>query len=249
MIFKRIKTFLDQKVFHSLNTWLTFLFFLSTLVPLGFFGLASYQAAVSGLEDELGKRLVTVARLTSHDLERENLKALVEKGTITRALEKRLKNLAWAAQVKSLMLLSRDKKVLLDSEGESEFGEDFVLLNLDLAEWRRAERGLAVSSPLFTGRDGGLYKSAYAPVFGPEGNVAGMIRAEASAEFLSIVRQFGLTLLVFGIASVILALFLATLVSRPLLAPVQGLIRSAKRIAGGDFNVRVQPGARTRSAC
>jgi signal transduction histidine kinase len=86
-----------------------------------------------------------------------------------------------------------------------------------------------------------MYKSAYAPVFGPEGNVTGMIRAEASAEFLSIVRQFGLTLLIFGIASVILALFLAALVSRPLLAPVQGLIRSAKRIAGGDFDVRVQP--------
>jgi signal transduction histidine kinase len=241
MIFSGIKDFINKKVFHRLSVWVTFLFILSTLVPLGFFGLTTYQAAMNGLEDELGKRLVTVARLTAHDLERENLRALVERGAMTRALEKRLQNLAWAAQVKGLILLSRDKKVILDSEGQSEFGEDFVLLNLDLAEWRRAEQGLAVSSPLFTGRDGRLYKSAYAPVFGPTGEWAGMIRAEASAEFLSVVRQFGLSLLVFGVASVILALVLAAWVSRPLLGPVQGLIKAAKRIAGGDFDVRVEP--------
>ena len=226
--------------FKKLNTRLALLFILLVLVPLGFFGLVAYQSASQSLEAELGRRLTTVASMTAFELRGEDLAGLVAGGRAVRRLREKVANLAALSRTQAVMVFAPDQTVLVDSRGRLGLGDSYLFLKLDLAEWKEARAGRPVSSPLFRGLDGRLYKSAYAPVLDSKGRFQGMVRVEASAEFLSVLRQFGLTLLLFGVASLALALSLAAVVSRPMVRPLNGLVKAARRGSQGDFSARVR---------
>jgi signal transduction histidine kinase len=130
--------------------------------------------------------------------------------------------------------------VLGDSLGTAVGADPYVFLALDPAEWMAAQLGQSQSTTLFAGGDGRYFKSAFAPVPGPDGDAAWILRAEASAGFLDDLRSFTYSLLGLGLLSLLVGLGLAVTVSRPLVRPVQGLIDASRRVAGGDFSARVE---------
>ena len=227
-------------LFRRISVQLAMLLVGLVAISVGIFGLFAYQLANSSLEEELGHRLVTVARIGAGQLEEEDLAALVPRGKAYQRLQGLLENLARRSGVERLLLFDAGGRVLVDSRGELKWGETYFPLKLDLVEWRWAMRGKAVDTPLFSaGGSGQMFKSALAPVMAPGGSVTGILRAEADAAFLSVARTLAWSMVALGGVSLALALAFAAWASRPVVRPVNELIHASRRVAAGDFTVRV----------
>ena len=131
--------------------------------------------------------------------------------------------------------------MLGDSLGQADGASPYVYLSLDPAEWAAARQGRAEATTLFPGGGGRYFKSAFAPVPGPRSGL--IVRAEASAGFLGDLRTLGRSLALVGVASLALALGLALALVQPIVRPLRALVAASRRVATGDFGVRV-PGGR-----
>jgi signal transduction histidine kinase len=211
---------------------------------LAAFGVLAWRAAAEDLEQSLGRRLVTAARLTALHLERQRLPDGVPEGPASERMGAELAALADSADLERLLLLDLDGRVLADSAGQAVGSAPYVYLALDQAEWMAALAGKAESTTLFGAAGGRLFKSAFAPVRGPDGKPRWVLRAEASARFLEQLHSLGLQLLLMGLLALGLSLILALWLSQPLVGPLQDLIAASRRVAGGDFGARVSAGRR-----
>ncbi len=230
------KWFINLFRFRSLNYQLAWLFIFLLLIVLSVFGGVAYWMASLSLETELGRRLETVARLNTPALEKLDPVSLVPGGETTEYVRGRALRFVSRANLESIQVLRSDGTVLIDTADEKAEGKPYDYLQLYRTEWERALRGESVSTPLFPGRGGRLFKSAFAPF----GSPVMVLRVEASADFLSEVRRFGGSLLLLGCMSLVLAVALAAFVSRPIVAPLRQLIAASRRVAGGDFGSRVE---------
>jgi signal transduction histidine kinase len=225
--------------FKRLNQQLALLFIGLTGLGLLVYGLLAYNLASSSLEKELGLRLLSSAKLKASAL-RDFNPALVPGGAAAAAWRAKAALLAADEGLESVQILRRDGTVLIDTADPAAEGSRDLYLDLDLTEWELALNGVAKATPLFKGRGGRLFKSAFAPLPGPAGkDPKAVLRVQASADFLSELHHFGLSLLLLGFVSLGLALIAALLVSGPLVDPVQELASAAARVAQGDFSARV----------
>lgn len=206
---------------------------------LAAFGGLAWSVAARDLEHELGRRLVNAARLSALHLSRQALPSTVPGPESSRRLTQQLAQLATQADLERVLLLDLDGKVLGDSLGLAVGAERYAYLDLDQEEWMAAQLGQAQATTLFAGSGGRSFKSAFAPVPGPGGKPAWILRVEASAAFLEELRRFGVSLALLGLICLVLAMGLAILLSRPLVRPVQGMIAASRQVAGGDFSARV----------
>ena len=226
-------------LFRRLGVQLSMLMAALVALSLGLFGLFAYQIAHSSLEDELGKRLITAASIGAGILGYEDLEALTPRGKVYAKIEIAMKDLAKKASLERVILFDVSRRVMADSQGHLKWGDTYHPLKLDLVEWRWALQGEAVETPLFGGKGNKMFKSALAPVVGIQGEAVAVLRVEADAEFLAVVKTLAYSMLAFGALSLLLALILAAWVSRPVVGPIRELISAAKQIARGDFDVVV----------
>lgn len=231
-------------VFRRLSWQLAALTLLLLVSGLTAFGVLAWRAAADDLEQALGRRLVASARLTALHLEGQRLPQGVPEGPQAQRLGGQLSDLADAADLERLLLLDLDGRVLADSAGQAVGSAPYVYLALDQAEWVAAQRGDAESTTLFSAAGGRMFKSAFAPLRGPDKKVRWVVRAEASARFLDELRRLALQLLLLGLLALGLSLALALALAQPLVRPLQELIGASLRVADGDFGARVAAGRR-----
>ena len=186
------------------------------------------------MEKELGSKLESLAMAVDQDLDAGLIILLRpgdENSRVYLALQQRLRSFAQATGMR-VMLFSPDVGVWLDSAELAAIGSPYVRMGFDGEEISRALKGEAVSSTLFLGSDGGLFKSAYAPMR-LEGKIIGLVVVEGSAASLQAVRASQRVLLQIGVIAAITALILAWLLSLRLTRPVAKLQRAAERIGLG----------------
>ena len=237
-----LRRLLKLSIFRRLSGQAAVLTLLLLVSVLAVFGGLAYRLASINLEQELGKRLVNAASLSALHLASQDLPEAMPGPEAAKAFRKRLHELAELASLERLLLLDLNGRVLVDSLGQADGADPYVYLSLDEEEWLAAQLGEARSTTLFkaAGPGGGRYfKSAFAPLKDKSGKPRLILRAEASADFLDDVRSFGISLLILGFVSLLIAMGLAVLLSRPVVEPLQGLIAASRRVAGGDFSVRV----------
>ncbi len=225
--------------FRKLSVQLALVSLFLLVVALTIFGALAWLLAAASLEKELGRRLQSVASLSARELGQAEAGALVPGGKAAQLVQARAAELARLGGLRALLVLDNQGRVLVDSAGLETPGERYPYTRLDPAEWEQALLGHGSVTPLFVGRDGGYYKSAFEPLPGPRGRRA-VVRAEASADFLESIRDFGWSLLGLGAVSLVGALLLGVWMSRPLVRPIRGLIEASRRVARGDFNARVE---------
>jgi signal transduction histidine kinase len=223
-----------RKLTHQL-TWL-FIFLVGSVLAL--FGVMAYTLSSTSLESELGRHLVATARLKALALPPSLVGAVLPGGSAAERLRNKAAELARESGLEAVQVMRPDAVVLADTLDPSNEGKPYAYLQLDSTEWEMALKGNSQATPLFQGRGGRYFKSAYAPV-SREGKVIAVVRVEASADFLSEVRRFGTSMLVVGILSLAFAIALAAFVSSPIVSPVQDLISASRRIARGEFSARV----------
>lgn len=229
---------------QSLRTKLVGVFLLPTLLIVLLYGLLAYFAARQGLEDELGKRLVSVGQALSADLsggfDAKLIKRLdATKKRVRKRLRKRLQKTRERTGVKRLMLFGPDLGNLVDSDGPTPFGEEIYKLQADRFEIRKTfDAEEATTSVLFEGDDGNLYKSAYVPVT-LEGEVIAALAVEASAEYFGLLRYFASVLTLLGGIGLALVVAAGTLFSQALTQPLNRLVEAARRLGEGEFETQV----------
>jgi len=200
--------------------------------------LLADRLARRALEEELGVRLVAVARAAAATLPADRVARLApgDEGTRTLAhVRARLDALARATDTR-LFVVRPDRTALADSAGQHRIGESPPALERDRLEIAEAARGRALPSQvLFQGRDGRLYKTGYAPLVAEDGAIVGVVGADGTAASFATLRGFRRLLVALGIGGALLAAALAALAGLSLTRPLMRLTEAAERIGRGDL--------------
>ena len=215
------------------------------LLSLASFAWLSYVFTKRTLDDQMGQRLVSHAKITASTLKREaDMRILSPEITVLgeyaySILHKKLDESKEAADLYNVVLIGAEYKVLVDANEELLAGEPYAILRADEVELRSVWEGNAKASLLYPGRHGGLYKAAYAPVMTKEGKVAAVIRVEASAKFLNTIQNLGFILSIIALVIAAIAALLGMIVARSIVVPIKKLAQASQIVADGDLNTEV----------
>ena len=230
-----------RAVRQTLRNRLVVAFLGPMLVVVLLYGVTAYFATRSALEEELGQRLIGVAQATAADMsESIDAKQLgrldPSKVRVRKRIRERLVRVKAATGVRRVFVFSADGAGLVDTREDVEFGSKLYRLEADRTEIEqsfRDKRGTA--SVLFEGDDGELYKSAYAPIT-VDGEPVAALGVEASAQYFTLLNQFGAMLTLLGVFALLLIIGVATIFSRQLTAPLGALVEEARRLGRGDWD-------------
>jgi signal transduction histidine kinase len=145
-----------------------------------------------------------------------------------------------AANLDNIILMDSDLRILVDATGELPSGERYLMAEADQAELESVWDGNVVTSLLYPGKYGRLYKSAYAPVMdSKDRRVVAALRVEASAEFLEIIETLSFVLFMGVLIITALAALIGMLIARSIVVPIKTLVRASERIANGELDTEV----------
>jgi len=231
---------------NSLSARLLLAFLLPALGFFGLLGTVGYALARSILEEELGQSLSAVAAATASQVNGERMLTLEPgddvQGTRTwRNLTRLLDEVRQASGVRRVYAVDLQGRVRLDVGGSLPVGTEAPELARDRRELARVFAGeRAASQVLFTGSDGQLYKTGYAPVR-QDGAVVGSVAVEGSAAFFGPLAQLSRAYTVASAVALAVLAALAVLTARGLGRPLRRLMDSALRIGRGDLTTPVPP--------
>ena len=220
---------------------LLWLFVLQIVLVLLISGVYLQFKLRTTLEKELGARLEALAATIAEHSDVALLTLLSpgdESGRVYKSMQARWAALAKAGQLNRIVAFNPSGRVWLDSQDRLTVGEPYFRYEFDRTEIDRVLTAQNSQSPLFTGQDGLLYKSGYAPLRSGTA-VVGVVAVEGSAASLQRVREMQSSLLQIGLFSLLLAVALSWFTSQRLTRPLQRLRRSAERLGQGDWDAAI----------
>lgn len=230
---------LDEQLLRRRKTMVTGMVVLTVLVLLGFiFGSWQFlQRMGNYLEDELGKRLLSIATLTADLIESGEFpfEYALQTGRLDAAvadLSETLRNVDVKNQLQGVYLVDERLAVIANSRELFEAGERLTFLEEDSAAFYRAVGGIPeVASTKII--QGSRFKSAFAPVLGPLGDVIAVVVVQANADFFQLIRVFQRGLIVGGVVSGALALLFSAFLywAISLLIKTHESLRQSERLA------------------
>jgi signal transduction histidine kinase len=234
-----------MKIFRtSLRNKVVGVFLLPTLVIVLLYGLLAYFAAREGLEDELGKRLVSVGQTMSADMsdsfEAKQIERLdATKRRVLERLRSRLEATRSATNVRRIFIFDEERRSIVDTRPDVEYGQQLYEAAADRLEIRRTfEQGESTTSVLFEDEHGTPYKTGYVPIE-LDGEVIAAIGVEGSTQYFQLLRDFATALSVIGAVGLVLVIVAGTLFSRALVRPVNRLVNAAERLGEGDLETEI----------
>ncbi len=230
----------DMSTGFSLRTKITGAFLLPILAILLIYGALTYYASRQGLEDELGKRLVSVAQTVAASMndgvDAEQLQRIDgEKTRVLARFRDKLMSVRDATGVERVFLFDASLASIADTQSDIAFGQILHAQQADRVELD----GLfddrdGATSVLFRGPQGALFKTGYAPVR-HNGSVVAAVGVEASASYFALLNNAASVLTGLGALSVILILLVGTWVGVRITRPVNKLVEEARRLGRGDY--------------
>jgi two-component system, sporulation sensor kinase E len=200
-----------------------------------------YDAAERALDAEMGERLVAISKAVATQM--QFLTALEPGGEQTRlyqSLRRKLQVTREASEARAIYVFDLEGKNLVDSREDVPIGSRYRFLDADRIHIEQAEKGTAAASVTFSGKDGALYKTAYAPVRDESGNIIAIVAVDASVLFLETLDRMERNMRLIGVVGIVFAVILSILFSRSIVVPVQKLSQAAQQIKAGDFGTQVE---------
>ncbi|RMF59570.1 MAG: hypothetical protein D6743_16120, partial [Calditrichaeota bacterium] len=228
---------LDDRVLRRRKAMVSGMVVLTVLVLLGFiFGSWKFlQRMERFLEAELGRRLLSDATLTSKIIESGDFAYELESerlALVLPALQEILAEVHHQNQLQGVYLVDLDYRVFAGSPDLFARGERLSFLDEDSLAVARAAAGLPAVAALQV-VSGNRFKNAYAPVFGPLGDVVAIVVVQASADFFDLLKVFQRGLILGGLVSaglaILFSLFLFWAIS--LLIKTHESLRRSERLA------------------
>lgn len=187
------------------------------------------------LEEELGRRLLSVATLTAKNIESTDFPFFVESeryALILPSLRDVLNGVHSENQLQGVYLVDENYKVFASSRNIFPYGERLTFLEEDSAAVAQAAAGIpAVASMQVL--EGNRFKSAYAPVLGPLRDVVAIVVVQASADFFDLLGLFQRGLIIGGVVGIALAGLLSAFMfwAIALLVKTHESLRQSERLA------------------
>lgn len=239
----RLKT--ARRPFSTILTKLLLAFAVPTTVLFAGFAVFAHEIARRDLDHELGQRLAAVAAAAATQIRGKYLVDLGPGDEHSRAalnVGRKLAAVKDATGIDRLFVFDPRFHARVDTRPGVAIGTTYFRAKLDRHELAEVfSRGDAVASVLFTGADGQLYKTGYAPVFADDDSddIVLAIGATAPAELYDQLSALRRRMIVAGviIAAFVLtiSIVMATLITRP----VRHLAAAAARIGKGDLDSAV----------
>ena len=204
-------------------------------------GYLAYRAARVAMEDQLDGSLTSVARTAADLLARPRALRLTpgdEQSRTYLTLKSKIEVLAKAAKVEAIYLFDLQGNALVDSDGHFSIGEPVIKLAANRAELKDVFKGSSRASVLFTGRQGRLFKTGFAPVV-VDGTVQAAVGVDGSATFFGPLSEMGRFLTLMGVVALALVVLVTLLVSRGITRPVDRLARAAGLIGKGQWDSEI----------
>lgn len=206
-------------------------------------GWLFYDAAQDALDQELTKRLVTVAQTVRSAINPRYLMQMrpgSEGTTLYALLLGDLKRVQQASNASHIYVFDRQHRMLLDSNEHTPVGREYLFVKLDLAELDDVWQGRSAASLLYRGQDGRYYKSGYAPLRNQDGAIVAVVAVEAGADFFD-----ALTATKRHVAGTVAISFLILLpigwwLSRSILKPLSALVSAMDRVGKGQPPAKVE---------
>jgi signal transduction histidine kinase len=226
-------------------------FTLPTAGLFALFALLAYEVARADLEAELSTRLSALAAAAATQLRGKYLVDLLpgdEQELFHQNARRKLLQVKEATGVARIYVFDRDFALKVDTSPDTSIGDTQFQARLDQLELDRVfGHGDRVASVLFRGHDGLLYKAGYAPVFADpdkDPTVVLVAGVDAPATFFARLEELRSSLLIYGIllalAMGLVAILLATLITRPL----RRLVEAAERIGRGELGTSIANSSR-----
>ncbi len=218
-----------------------------TVLTFAGFAVLGHYAAARALEAELGRRLSGIAAVAATQIAEESVALLSpgdEQSRTYRNLRRRLIEIRDASGVARVYLFAADLTARVDTD-EQPIGTRYYGLDSNRTELRQVfpalqtgQAGQPVSSLLFRGRDGKLYKSGYAPIAaaGGQEGVRFAVGVDGNAAIYADLLLLRKTLLWVGGGGGLGMVLLAVLLGLGLTRPLRRLLESARLIGSGVFD-------------
>ncbi len=226
----------------SIRTRLIFLFTLQIVIIFFAGGFYLDWRLQRTLETELADKLQSLAAAAALQVDAELLLNLTpgdEESRTYHNLRSLLQDLKEKIGARRIFVFSKERRSLVDTEPATPIGSEYVFLEVSADELAALYAGRPASSPLFTGSDGRLYKTGFAPIFFEDEVVAGLA-LEGSAETLDAIQNVRRDLLLLGVAVLFGSIILGMLFSQKITTPINRLKMAAQQIARGDYETPIE---------
>ena len=232
----------------------------ATLVPtvltFAALGLLAHWVARRALEDELGRRLASVAQAAALAVRAERVDLLApgdEQSRTFRNVRRKLSELRDATGSARIYVFDAERTARADTDEGVAIGTRLYALDANTAEVRRTLAGEPTASVLFTGRDGRRYKSGFAPLRSgapdPAGDdaepdhVVGVVGVDGAAELYERLGDLRRTLFLLGGLGSLGVVLLSVLAARRITRPVRDLVDAARVMGGGNLETPIVAGS------
>ena len=228
---------LDEKVLRRRKAMVTGMVALTIMVLLGFiFGSWKFlQNMENYLEQELGRRLLATATLTSQIIETADFPSDIELGRlslVSSRLQQILTDIQRQNQLQGVYLVDLDFRLFASSPELFPFGERLSFVEEDSLSVSQASAGIPEAAPMQLVA-GNRFKNAYSPVLSPFGDVVAIVVVQASADFFDLLRVFQNGLVFGGIISISIAVLFSLVLfwAIRLLTKTHESLRNSERLA------------------
>ncbi len=221
---------------HRIHHRLILAFVLMMASILGISGWSLHWILRQSLEDELGAKLMAMARAASVQFSDDEVGYLLsDAGPRTQNnLRKKLIKLQTQTGVQRIAFFDPEGRSLLDTDIGVERGTRDFTLRFYRREMEAIGRGESATSVLFTGIDGQPTMTGYAPlVIGDD--VVGGVRVDGSATFLGSVGRMRKRLWLIGLLGTVGAAILGVMIARTITRPLHRLAKASEQIGQGDY--------------
>ena len=216
------------------------LYVLIILLISGVIGFLFSSTARQHFEDEIGRKLQYVARISARNTPLEQLELIRQGDDQDRMVLRRKKGLAEiqeATGVENILVFKPNMASLLDLDASVRIGSSLQLPHFSESLVAELRTGNSVNTESYRTAGDKIFISAYAPIHDSEGRLFAIVGVDAGE--LAIIEEMGSRLYWITVISIAVACLLALLFARSITSPVRQIAQTAERLGKGDYQARV----------
>jgi len=219
------------------------LYGLIILLISGIISFFFFSTARQHLEDEIGRKLQYIARISARNTPFERLELIRvgdDQSRMVLRLKEKLGEIQEATGVEDIFVFVPDMVSLLDLKSDIRIGSTYQLGHFTSDFLQQLESNHSVSTKGYRTEGEAIFISAYAPIHDLDGRLFAIVGVDAGAGELEIIERMRIRLYWIAFASIALACLLALFFARSITSPVRQMAQTAEQLGEGDVGIEMR---------